>query len=142
MYANDAPWNDPDPDDTEPMKQKFISWKGWKTTLGRNNLWILLAGQLLWVGLWFGGHWILKVLAVVFTAAMWIASVINWRALLKIDPSRKDGHTVELWDAAPYTCMHGVKPDHITKECAYPFAHDTEFWQKPTPEERKIRIQT
>ena len=53
-------------------------------------------------------------------------------------PSNPNNHHVELWDAAPYNCIHGVKPDKHTHECAWPIMH--EGIPMPTLKERKIQV--
>ena len=53
-------------------------------------------------------------------------------------PSNPNNHHVELWDAAPYNCIHGVKPDKHTHECAWPIMHDG--IPMPTLNERKIQV--
>ena len=53
-------------------------------------------------------------------------------------PSNPNNHHVELWDAAPYNCIHGVKPDKHTHECAWPIMHDG--IPMPTLKERKIQV--
>lgn len=72
----------------------------------------------------------------------WIAVWFNWRdRCAQIDrinsnPSR---HHPDLWDAAKYTCIHGVKPHKRTLKCAWPIGHAVGT-PRPTDEQRNIRI--
>ena len=137
MYANDAPWNDPDPDSTEPKTMRFISLK--EKRFGRNSIWwvaFIHAASI--YGMIVGGHWIAYVLCGSTLVVIWIASYIDWRALTKIDHGHPNGHHVMLFDASPWVCMHGVKPHKITKVCAWPIGH-AEGTPEPTEEQRRIR---
>lgn len=118
----------------------FVSFK--QRRFGRWNLWVILAIHAVCVyGMIVGDHWAAFVFPSFVILVLWIGGYFNWKALLKIDRSRKDGHHVELFDAAKYTCVHGVKPDKRTMECAYPVGHDTEYWRTPpTKDERKIQL--
>lgn len=99
-YRHRAYRLDPDPDDTEPkMKPTFISWKGLKSTFGRWNLWVIVAIHAICVyGIITAGHWAGQTFAAVVIAIVWVGGRYNWKALLKIDHSRKDGHTEEVCD--------------------------------------------
>jgi hypothetical protein len=78
-----------------------------------------------------------------FGGALFVAGliVLTWilvRRSKPVDHSTHDGHHVMLWDAAPYTCIHGVKPHKVTKQCAWPIAHDSEI-PEPTDDQRWFR---
>lgn len=121
------------------MKQSFITWKGWKSTFARWNLWLIVAiHAVCGYGFVVAGHWAGYAFACAVILAVWIGGYINWRALLKIDHTHPNGHHAMLWDAATYTCIHGVKPHKITKVCAWPIGH-AEGTPEPTEEQRRIR---
>lgn len=75
-----------------------------------------------------------------FNIVYFIRKYIIDKRIEKLQQQRnRDGHYVDLWDEAPYRCIHNVPPDKHTKECAWPIAHCYEI-PKPTDNERKIRI--
>lgn len=93
MFANDAPWNDPD--STEPMKPSFISWK--RRGFGRASIWAALFVHAFAVCLLvWGDHWLAYVFAGVLPAVLWIASWIDWQRFLKIDHKHPNAHTSEV----------------------------------------------
>lgn len=65
---------------------------------------------------------------------VYVLVFLSWfliRRSKPVDHTRHDGHHVMLWDAATYTCIHGVKPHKVTLECAWPIGHDLKLWPDP-----------
>lgn len=98
----------------------------------------------LWVGLPIMGqfHWIAAAVGVCIELIYWIGSYQHRDRLRKMNErgaNNPNSHHVELWDAAPYNCIHGVKPHKVTHECAWPIMHDG--IPMPTENERRIRVE-
>lgn len=71
-------------------------------------------------------------------AGLAAATIYTLRQTIPSD-AHPNGHFSDLMDNAKYTCMHGVKPDSVTGECAWPRHHAAGI-KEPMPYERKIRI--
>ena len=130
----------------------FLQYATRKTGVGRTSWFfaiIIHIGAL--AAIWYGQSmirdgepwgWIVAGIGAIMAVGFWLGTRSNYRtdkAREEAGPSNPNNHHVELWDAAPYNCIHGVKPDKHTHECAWPIMHDG--IPMPTLKERKIRVQ-
>lgn len=68
---------------------------------------------------------------------------LGWGGGKRTAPVTNTGHHRDLWDAAPYVCIHGYPPHKVKRDgrhvCAYPTGHDLQkFPTAPTLAERHI----
>lgn len=84
-------------------------------------------------------------LGVLFVLAMFVLAVVGyrrgWGGGKRTAPVTNTGHHRDLWDAAPWRCVHGVAPHKVTHLCAWPTGHDLNRWPtEPTAEQRGQRV--
>ena len=118
---------------------KFIRTNevGWKVLFAA----VLILYFVVVRGIRGDGLWYIDVFLGLLTVAAVIRDVRIRAKLQRLNatgPDNPNNHHVELWDAAPYNCIHGVKPDKHTHECAWPIMHDG--IPMPTLKERKIQV--
>ena len=129
MYANDAPWNDPDSTEPKTMTRKKVDAISLVLT-SACLMWAIILCIVDFDWWTFGGT--------LLVAGLIVLSWILIRRSKPIDHTHPNGHHVMLFDASPWVCMHGVKPHKITKVCAWPIGH-AEGTPEPTDEQRRIR---
>ena len=117
---------------------KFIRTNevGWKVLFAA----VLILYFVVVRGIRGDGLWYIDVFLGLLTVAAVIRDVRIRKRLRKLNARDTNplNHHVDLWDAAPYNCIHGVKPDKHTHECAWPIMHDG--IPMPTLKERKIQV--
>lgn len=130
----------------------FLQYATRKTGLGRTHWFFAILIHIGFILFCTGGiywlvderdqlMWIVIAIPVLGSVGFWVFTYGNYRtdkAREEAGPSNPNNHHVELWDAAPYNCIHGVKPDKHTHECAWPIMH--EGIPMPTLRERRVRI--
>ncbi len=97
-----------------------------------------------------GWMWTCRALVYGVLVAYWTATALSMRKMSRsghwdgrdLKQELRDEtstHTTDLWDNAPYTCVHGVLPDSRTKRCAWP-KHHAPGTPEPTDVERSIKV--